>query len=751
MRARAFRTFCCGALLVAWFAWSAKGTEFAGGTGEPADPYRIATVEQLVSIGDDADLLSKHFLLVEDLDLDPNLPGGPAAPGFNRAVIAHDGAPNASPYPAFVGRFYGDGHTIRNLTIRTGTGQYLGLFGAVGEGGRVYDLRIENVSIEGPGRAGALAGSNRGSLVNCHATGTIRCPEESNWVGGLVGVNEGGIGGCSAAVTVTAGERGFLIGGLAGLHRGRIANCRATGDILVGRNSFDVGGLVGGCLGGAVENSHAAGHVIASDGCWSLGGLVGSADSNASIVFCRAGGGVTAGAGCRDIGGLGGRLQCEASGCYATGDVTVSNGSHGLGGLVGSLTGGAVVDSYATGVVAGGAGSRSLGGLIGQVSTAGGVTNCYATGRLLRNGAAHDRGGLIGTIESGWRVRVTRCFWDRQASGASQSAAGVGLTTAQMHDAETFRTARWDLAGERSDGTADVWRMADEGGYPQLAAFGDPNDLHALEGAGTSYEPYEIGTAEDLSAVGRYSRYAWYKLVADIDLAGITWARPPVPVLRGYFNGNGHRIASLAIEGDAAGDLGLFGRIESGAWVYDLGLENVSIVAENDVTNVGGLAGNNAGYIVACYVTGSVAAGPGTLAGGGIAGSNRDGIVADSYATAGVSSQAGDTPIGGLVGLNYTGTVSGCYAAGRVTSAQGSRYVGPLVGKDMQFSRIADSYFLAAGGLGAPGGNSLGTPLTDQQMKQQASFVDWDFTKTWTICEGRTYPHLLWEQFPCDP
>ncbi|NLZ03786.1 MAG: hypothetical protein GXY19_01265 [Phycisphaerae bacterium] len=751
MRARAFRTFCCGVLLVAWFSWGAKGAEFAGGTGEAGDPYRIATAEQLVSIADDADLLSKHFLLVEDLDLDPNLPGGFGPPGFSGAVIAHDGTPNASPHPAFVGRFYGDGHTIRNLTIRTGTGQYLGLFGAVGEGGRVYDLHVENVSIEGPGRAGALAGSNRGSLVNCHATGTIRCPEESNWVGGLVGVNEGGIGGCSAAVTVTAGGRCFLLGGLAGLHRGRIANCGATGDIVVGRNSFDVGGLVGGCLGGAVENSHATGSVMASDGCWSLGGFVGSADSNASIVFCYASGGVTAGAGCRDMGGFVGRLQCEASDCYATGDVTTFNGSHSLGGLAGSLTGGLVVDSYAMGAVTGGSGSRSLGGLIGRVGTAGDVTNCYATGRLLRNGAAHDRGGLIGTIESGRRVRVTRCFWDRQESGASQSAAGVGLTTAQMQDVETFRTARWDLAGVRSDGTADTWRMAGEGGYPQLAAFGDPNDLHALEGAGTSYEPYEIGTVEDLGAVGRYSRYAWYKLVADIDMAGITWARPPIPVLRGYFNGNGHRIANLTVEGETAGDLGLFGRIENDAWVYDLGLDNVSVVAEGDVTSVGGLAGTNAGMIIACYVTGSVAAGPGTLAAGGIAGSDREGVVADSYATAVVSCQAEDIRIGGLVGLNYAGIVSGCYAAGHVTGAKGSRYAGPLVGRDMQFSLTADSYFPSAGGPGAPGGNGLGTPLTDEQMKQQASFVDWDFAKTWTICEGQTYPRLLWEQFPCDP
>jgi len=177
----------------------------------------------------------------------------------------------------------------------------------------------------------------------------------------------------------------------------------------------------------------------------------------------------------------------------------------------------------------------------------------------------------------------------------------------------------------------------------------------------------------------------------------------------------------------------------------------VSVVAEGDVTSVGGLAGTNAGMIIACYATGSVAAGPGTLAAGGIAGSDREGVVADSYATAGVSCQAEDTRIGGLVGLNYAGIVSGCYAAGHVTGAEGSRYAGPLVGRDMQFSLIADSYFPSAGGPGAPGGNGLGTPLTDEQMKQQASFVDWDFAKTWTICEGQTYPRLLWEQFPCDP
>lgn len=740
------RRGCCGVWLVAALAWTAAAVEFAGGMGEPADPYQIATVEHLVSIGDDADLLDKYFVLVNDLDLDPQLPGGRI---FNRAVIAHGEHPNAAPYPAFSGRFYGEGHTIRNLTIYTETLQYLGLFGAISSTGRVYDLGLEDVSIEGPGRIGALAGSSGGSVVSCHASGSICVADEGNWVGGLIGTNSGGISDCHTAVTVTAGNGGFQLGGLVGVHRGRIVNSSATGDVCAGRKSFDVGGLVGGCLGGSIEYSQASGRVVASEGSWSLGGVLGSADSNAWIVFCRAGGDVTGGRACRDLGGLVGHLRGEVSNCNATGDVDACDGSSSLGGLAGSLLGGTVSDSYAMGAVAGGSGSRSLGGMIGQARTSGYITNCYAAGRLMRAGAPYGRGGLIGHIENSRRIHVTRSFWDCQSSGAPESAAGVGLTTAEMRDVETFRTARWDLAGVRLDGTADVWRVPDGGGYPLLTAFDDPNALHTLEGAGTSYDPYRIATAADLGAVGRYSRHAWYKLVDDIDLADVTWTCAPVPVLRGYFNGNGRRITNLTVAGGPAGELGLFGRVESRAWVYDLGLENISIAADANVTNVGGLAGINAGTIVGCYVTGGLLAGANSLAVGGIVGSNRRGMVADSYATAGVSTGAGNTRAGGLAGFNYDGTISGCYAAGHVTHVGDSRYAGLLVGRDLQFSRVVGSYVLAPG-TGGPD-NGIGTALTDEQMKQKASFVDWNFTRTWTICEGQTYPRLQWEEISCHP
>ena len=90
--------------------WSA---EFDGGTGEAENPYRIATAEQLVSIGSDATLMDKHFVLLNDIDLDPNLPGGRV---FDGAVIAGD---YANP---FTGTLDGKGHRILNLTIATAMG-----------------------------------------------------------------------------------------------------------------------------------------------------------------------------------------------------------------------------------------------------------------------------------------------------------------------------------------------------------------------------------------------------------------------------------------------------------------------------------------------------------------------------------------------------------------------------------------------------------------------------------------------------
>ncbi len=128
-------------LLIFRCALIAHAQEFAGGTGEPNDPYGIATAEKLVSIGSDPNLLDKHFVLLNDIDLDPNLPGGRT---FTQAVIAPDmnDAYDFQGVP-FTGCFDGNDCTIRNLTMTVDDVDFLGLFGAVGKQGVVKNPALK--------------------------------------------------------------------------------------------------------------------------------------------------------------------------------------------------------------------------------------------------------------------------------------------------------------------------------------------------------------------------------------------------------------------------------------------------------------------------------------------------------------------------------------------------------------------------------------------------------------------------------
>ncbi|HNS19736.1 MAG TPA: hypothetical protein PKH24_04515 [Sedimentisphaerales bacterium] len=114
--------------------------KYSGGTGEPNDPYQIATAADLIALGETPEDYDKHFLLTADIDLDPNLPGHKV---FDKAVIAPDIDPVTSGFQgtAFTGVFDGNGHTILCLTI---TGKdYLGLFGQLGSAGSVSNLGLE--------------------------------------------------------------------------------------------------------------------------------------------------------------------------------------------------------------------------------------------------------------------------------------------------------------------------------------------------------------------------------------------------------------------------------------------------------------------------------------------------------------------------------------------------------------------------------------------------------------------------------
>ncbi len=158
--------------------------------------------------------------------------------------------------------------------------------------------------------------------------------------------------------------------------------------------------------------------------------------------------------------------------------------------------------------------------------------------------------------------------------------------------------------------------------------------------------------------------------------------------------------------------------------------------------SIGGLVGENGGTISTCYSTGTITGGEGGYWLGGLVGYNTSGTISDCYSTGPVSS--GDNAIchGGLVGINYGGSISNCYSTGIVTVV--GDYVDGLVGWNEEGGTISNCYFLT--GSGPADGN--GMPLTDGQMKQQASFVGWDFDTIWIICEGISYPKFAYQHIP---
>jgi hypothetical protein len=83
----------------------------------------------------------------------------------------------------------------------------------------------------------------------------------------------------------------------------------------------------------------------------------------------------------------------------------------------------------------------------------------------------------------------------------TDNGIGVPLTDTQMRQQASF--AGWDFAGRVEDGTGDLWRMPDEGGYPVLGLFAG-HTPPVPPGSGTAEDPYLIASAGQLGAVAYY-------------------------------------------------------------------------------------------------------------------------------------------------------------------------------------------------------------------------------------------------------
>lgn len=302
--------------------------DFAGGTGQPNDPFQIATAEQLISIGSDPNLLQSHFVLLNDIDLDPNLPGGQV---FGRAVIAAPSMEHDRLRTEFSGGFDGKGHTIRHLTVRTPAyTRNLGLFGFITKQAFVQNLRIEDAIVQGAraSTVGILAGTCHGRVSNCQISGHVSGEYE---IGGVVGLSQEGIIEKTCSEVQVTGHSG--LGGLAGhAYAESVELCYSEGSVIGSENSSRVGGLVG-YAGGRINRCYASCFVAGGK---EVGGLLGHSSASSyygtkAVTECYATGPVI---GIQDLGATGGLIGTardanSVGGCYylaAYGSLLADNG-----------------------------------------------------------------------------------------------------------------------------------------------------------------------------------------------------------------------------------------------------------------------------------------------------------------------------------------------------------------------------------------------------------------------------------------
>ncbi|MDD6234322.1 MAG: hypothetical protein PUB17_03995 [Lachnospiraceae bacterium] len=273
---------------------------FDGGSGTKADPYKIATAEQLALLAKEVNSgvygsthTKEYFILTADIDLS----------GHVWTPIGYESyASGGGSAQAFEGYFNGNNKKITGLYVDErkgdsyGKNRSAGLFGCISALGDDYVIKnviIENGTVyAGDGNtlseesygAGLLVGSittsygtDYAAINNCKVSGAVNSTKRA---GGLVGDASYTIfSNCTADVRVD----GYSVsGGFVGnAFVSQFSDCTANGKVT--SKGWSTGGFAGILYYGTTVNHCAAfGNVEAGD--WNLGGFVGYTESNIAIA-----------------------------------------------------------------------------------------------------------------------------------------------------------------------------------------------------------------------------------------------------------------------------------------------------------------------------------------------------------------------------------------------------------------------------------------------------------------------------------
>ncbi|MDD3160004.1 MAG: hypothetical protein PHQ98_03485 [Candidatus ainarchaeum sp.] len=347
-------------------------------------------------------------------------------------------------FNGFNGMFNGNNKIISDLYVNRSDSSFIGLFGKIEPFGKIYDLTLTDVNINGNFYVGGLVGTNNeGTIDNVIITGNLNGKMQS--VGGIAGENLYGlINKCSFNGNIYSGY-GYG-GGITGFNIfGNINQSKAKGtfsgpkaeDIFVS-GSGDLGGIAGS-NNGTINNSFFLGVI---DGGGALGGIVGGNDG-------------------------------DIINCYSVGDINGNNIY--LGGLVGSNYG-AIFNSYSISNVNSDYTLYTLwedleiGGLVGRNN--GVVTGSFSAGKVVGNSMSK---GLIGA--GGLSGETLNSYWDVTLSLKNSSSGGIPKNTTGLEPDVFFPKSTlsedYNVPMQHNSILADdwdfdtVWQKVD-GNYPIL-------------------------------------------------------------------------------------------------------------------------------------------------------------------------------------------------------------------------------------------------------------------------------------------
>lgn len=233
------------------------------GVGTAGDPYRIGTAEEL-----------KWFAGLVNGTLTDGTQQNSAACAVLTADIDLNGSAENKFTPIgisghyYTGTFDGMGYEIKGLYIDSNKNEtkYVGLFGCIGVGGILRNIRVVDGSVSYSGYlstmdynnyVGGICGYSDYCVISeCFNGGEVSGVDNT---GGICGYNfHGKIVNCHNKGNVSSDYTYGDVGGICGYNfgSGRISCCYSTGEITGSRDAAGVGGVCGRTDSGDIENCY---------------------------------------------------------------------------------------------------------------------------------------------------------------------------------------------------------------------------------------------------------------------------------------------------------------------------------------------------------------------------------------------------------------------------------------------------------------------------------------------------------------